>query len=269
MMKQRKPILAGLASLGTPGLGQLYNGKLRKAVIMYCTGVAVACIGLIFPPAYSFSYLVILLAAAACVSIVIIVDAFRDARKLGEVELRPYNRWYIYLAILLVQFFPVGLVLEYVSGFGAVKTFDIPTASMSPTIQRGDYLAADMEAYAASNPKRGDIVIFRYPRDERQLYIKRVIALPGETVEIRGKQIFINNAVLADPWGTFFLADDSLREPYGPATLGEAEYFLVGDNRDDSLDSRHFGAIKKSKITAQARYIYWAEDKNRIGTHLL
>src|SRR5512134_1581774 len=103
MKKPRKPALAALATLGAIGLGQVYNGRLKKAAAMY--GLSLGCLvfGALLGPSASFSRMLIFVAAALGVGAVVIVDAIRDARQLGEIELRPYHRWYVYLGIILVQ----------------------------------------------------------------------------------------------------------------------------------------------------------------------
>ncbi len=267
-MKQRKPLLAAIASLGALGLGQLYNGKLRKAIIMYGLGFVEVGIVTVFPPATSFFNLVILIGVAICIGVVVIVDAIRDARKLGEVELQRYNRWYVYLAILLFQGILLGPAMEYISGVGAMRAFKIPSGAMMPTIIIGDHLISNMKVYKTSKPKRGEIVVFKYPKDESTLFIKRVIGLPGEKVEVRGKQIFVDGVALIDPWGTYDSGENIKRQDHGPTVLESDEFFLMGDNRNNSYDSRYWGAVRQSKILGQARYIYWSRDKSRIGRQL-
>lgn len=130
-----------------------------------------------------------------------------------------------------------------------VQPFYVKGASMEPNFYDHEYLIIDELSYRMRNPERGEIVVFRYPRDPSQFFIKRVIGLPGETVEVTGGNVIIFNE--SHPNGL------TLEETYlgdvhtngkDRVTLGENEYFVMGDNRDESLDSRSFGPIHRSDL---------------------
>jgi signal peptidase I len=130
---------------------------------------------------------------------------------------------------------------------------------MESNFEDGDYIFVDELSYQLGDPHRGDVVVFRYPLDQSQFFIKRVIGLPGETVEIKNNQVIIHNA--AHPEGSV------LPEPYLDAnqqTLGDMrvklddnEYFVMGDNRLRSSDSRRWGAVNRSLITGRAFIRLW------------
>jgi signal peptidase I len=141
------------------------------------------------------------------------------------------------------------------------KTFRMPSGSMIPTLLIGDLVIADMEYYSYNNIKRNDVVVLLSPKDKKTQYFKRVIALPGEKVEIRNKQLFINGkqldtnkAVFNDPG--LVPASKNTRDNFGPVTISSGAYFVLGDNRDYSFDSRHFGAVEKQLILGKALVIY-------------
>jgi signal peptidase I len=123
---------------------------------------------------------------------------------------------------------------------------------MSPTFENGEYLIVDELTYRFDDPKRGDVVIFRYPRNPKEFFIKRIIGLPGETVSIRGKEIAVTTAD-----GT----TTSLTEPYvknlgngadATYTVAEDSYFVLGDNRPESSDSRVWGLMPKQNLIGRA-----------------
>jgi len=150
-----------------------------------------------------------------------------------------------------------------------VQAYKIPSGSMEPTLLVGDHLLVLKCAYGIriplvgkylleySSPKRGDIIVFIYPRDPKKDFIKRVIALPGENVRIIGRTVYINGTPLQDPWGVWS-ENDFLRVNFGPVTVPKGHYFVLGDNRDNSMDSRYWGFVPKSNILGKALIIYWS-----------
>ena len=130
-----------------------------------------------------------------------------------------------------------------------IQPFYVEGASMQPNFYDQDYLIVDELSYNFHEPKRGEIVVFRYPRDPRQFFIKRVVGLPGETIEINNGQIIIYNN--QHPNGQK-VKEDYIKTDYTQGkvktTLGIDEFFLMGDNRDESMDSRSFGPVKADSL---------------------
>jgi signal peptidase I len=195
-----------------------------------------------------------------------IVDAALDARKLKKVELHPYNRWYVYIAIILFHALMIGPLQKRLITY-STSAYSIPARSMIPTLETGDRLISDMRAYNNRLPARRDIVIFKYPNDESVHYVKRVIGLPGEKLEIVRRMVYINDQPLKESY-TQYIDPGSINEHWGPYIIPQGRYFVLGDNRDNSQDSRFWGYISQSKIIGQARYLYWAKNKSRIGKRL-
>ncbi len=135
---------------------------------------------------------------------------------------------------------------------------DVPTGSMENTIMPGDRLIGNRLAYLKEGPQRGDIIIFKYPDDETQLYVKRVIGLPGETVTIREGEIYVDDEMLP-------LAEPYLKESWTVATgdyvfeVPEDSYLVLGDNRNDSWDARYWTNtyVHRDKILGEAVVVYW------------
>ena len=132
----------------------------------------------------------------------------------------------------------------------------VPSASMEDTVMTGDRLIGSRLSYVTKDPERFDIIFFRYPDDESRVFIKRIIGLPGEKVEVKNGKVYINDS--AEP-----LDDRFIREPmlgsYGPYEVPEDSYFVMGDNRNDSLDSRFWNNkfVHKDKILGRAMFRYF------------
>ena len=144
-----------------------------------------------------------------------------------------------------------------------IKPFYVKGASMEPNFYDHEYLIIDEITYRFSGPKRGEPVVFRYPFDRQQYFIKRIIGLPGETIKIsEGKVSIINNQ---NPQGVTLVEDYLLpaMQTHGDhlVTLSDDEYFLLGDNRTSSLDSRMFGPVKKSEIVGRTLLRGWPIDR--------
>jgi signal peptidase I len=142
-----------------------------------------------------------------------------------------------------------------------VQPFLVSGASMAPTFENGDYLLVDEVTYRLRTPERGEVVVFRYPRDEKTYFIKRVIGLPGESISFADGKVVVKNAS----------GETTLDETYLPKgvvtqvraggssafTLGEGEYLVLGDNRSYSYDSRDWGILKEKEIIGTVRLRLW------------
>ena len=134
----------------------------------------------------------------------------------------------------------------------------IPSASMETTIMTGDRIFGNRLAYKSHDPKRGDIIISKFPDDESQLFIKRIIGLPGETLEVIDGKVYINGD--STPLDEPYIKVDAIGD-YGPVTIPENSYFMMGDNRNYSADSRFWvhPFVAKNKILGKAVFRYYRE----------
>jgi signal peptidase I len=268
-MKRRNPIWASILSLVVPGLGQVYNGQVLKGVVFYVGSALLLFVlgwsGLLFGlwgiGASVFASIILWVA--------IIVEAALTARRLGTIALRRYNRWYVYVLLIICAGL-LGVALKPLSG---VRTYKMPASSMEPTVKRGDNFIVQMRYYYLSEPKRSDIVIFPIPRNPSKDLVKRIVALGGQKLEIRDKKVFIDDQEMSEPWAVHRSpettpAAQSPRDNLGPIIVPKGHVFGMGDNRDFSLDSRFFGPIDVREIKGRALSIYWADDISRIGTSL-
>ncbi|MEW6348959.1 MAG: signal peptidase I [Thermodesulfobacteriota bacterium] len=271
--KRRRPFVAGLLSFLVPGLGQVYNGRLRKGFLFFLVG----CVLDIVPSAWGWAadfrgFVLTILVLPTVFRIVAAAEAFWQARRVREIKLRSYDRWYVYVSAIVVAL-GLGFLGASVLGTGGLEFGRIPAASMLPTLEVGDYYMMDTGSYLNRQPGRGDIVVFEAPGARPKDFIKRVIGLPGERIEIKDKVVFINDTRLEEPYvihlhEASFPAQAITRDNMGPAVIPEEHVFVMGDNRDYSHDSRFFGPVPWESIAGKALYIFWAKDRSRIGTRL-
>jgi signal peptidase I len=288
----RIPWTAAVLSLFCTGLGHLYCGRIVRgmglflgslvfapaAVIAAWLGSAPAILAAI--PAALVCYLGVLLLAVA--------DSWRLARQAGtEYVLRDYNNRVVYAAFIVIGLtYPwagVYLVRERV-----LEAFYIPSASMAPTILRGDRVLVNKLEYELRAPERFDVVVFRAPEKSQQRYIKRIIGLPGDTVEVIGGRVRVNGQeTLQEPaaetpppgsqgetrWESrdgrshrVLIGDGEAAHDLEPTAVPAGAYFVLGDNRDRSRDSRHFSFVWKGDLVGEAQCIYYpALNWMRIG----
>lgn len=157
----------------------------------------------------------------------------------------------------MIEVIITALVLAFVIKTFVVGNFWIPSESMVPTIEVNDKVIVTNFSYWFNEPQRGDVIVFKYPNDTRVDYIKRCIGLPGETVEFRDSRLYINGEPVAEP----YLPEDLTFDDYGPVTVPEGQYFMCGDNRNNSADSRAWGFLDRKLIIGKAQCIYWPFDR--------
>ncbi len=158
------------------------------------------------------------------------------------------------------------------------QAFKIPTGSMEPNLNIGDHLIVNKMVFSPTatalerailphrDIRRGDVIVFKFPEDPTRDFIKRVIGLPGDQLELRRKKILINGKEIPEPYAHFLVPlspesekrSEDLREEYGPVTVPADQYFMMGDNRDNSQDSRYWGFMPASYVKGQALFIYFS-----------
>lgn len=151
----------------------------------------------------------------------------------------------------IVKFTLIALLVIVPLRLFVAQPFVVNGASMDPTFHNGQYLIVDQISYRFEKPKRGEVVIFRYPRDTTKFFIKRIIGLPNETVEIDGTSVIIKNREMPDGFtlNEPYIANN--KEDYAAYTLNSHEYFVMGDNRPESSDSRIWGPLDESLVVGR------------------
>ena len=279
----RSPSFALIMSMVLPGFGQLYNGEVNKAIWLFL-GFAllsvpgVALVALYLPGGWMMPALLLSLTATLSLWAYGMFDAWRQARL--RREYMP-ERWQVsgaYLLVLIIcNALALPLLIDYVRTH-QVESFRIPSASMEPTVLKGDILFAD-KRYNCGGCKhrirRGDIAIFTYPNDRTLKYIKRIIALPGDRVQIKGKDIRVNGNPLSPQSGAAAPGMETVESegdrrwrvlwgqsdqppPDADLVVPPGQVFVLGDNRSASTDSRRFGTVPMQDVVGKARQIWFA-----------
>jgi signal peptidase I len=152
---------------------------------------------------------------------------------------------------LVLTVVPALLLVLFVNVFVAEAALVEDGPSMQPNLYRGDRVMTEKVSYRFATPQRGDVVIVRRPEPEKSL-IKRVVALPGEVVEVRQGHVWIDGVAIEEPWVTYFGGPD-----YGPARVPLGHVFVLGDNRPNSRDSREIGPVALDSVRGHAVFVYW------------
>ena len=290
-------------SLIMPGLGQIYCGKLARGLVFTFLNLlplpvtiglfAMSTSSLLMPA------VITLLLLAGLIQLIAIIDSTCLAHNAKVYELKDYNRPIVYvLFILLITTGSAGS--SFYLREQLLEAFRAPTASNYPTIIPGDRFIANKIAYKSGDPKRGDLIVFLNPKDRRINYIKRVAAVAGETVEIKNGELYIDDQKLprqklpesvldnirikvkskpldgdvfletnGDTKYKIFLAKpphDKMASDFAKITVPKHHCFVLGDNRNTSFDSRHFGPVLLATVIGRADYLYWpAKDFSRFG----
>ncbi|MHC4360068.1 MAG: signal peptidase I [Planctomycetota bacterium] len=301
---KRRIWVAIIFSLVMPGLGQVYCGKLARGLIFNFLNIlplpitiylfSISCSPTLIPIALTLFFV------AGIIQLIAIIDSACIAKRsrVGY-KLKDYNRWYVYiLFVLIVTGGSIGSTLYLRDQ--TLEAFRVPTTSCYPTIVPNDRLLANKSVYKTKDPARGDIVVFVCPEDRQWNWIKRVIAVAGDTVEIKDGQVYVNAEKLqrhkldqstldnirveikgvplkgdvyeetnGDTKYKILLAEsphDKMSHDFEEATVPKHHCFVLGDNRNFSRDSRHFGHIPLATIKGRADYLYCpAKDWSRFG----
>lgn len=309
--RPRNPLLAVLLSVAATGVGHIYCGRMAKGLILFFASFAFAPVIVSAAHHASSTFLLVLVMGSLALMLGIFVYALVDAgllaRKLNSrYTLKEYNRWYIYVIFIVVSVsYPANL--SYSIRDHVLQAFKIPSRSMAPEILPGDRIFLNKAIYKIQAPQRGDVVVFHHPDDRRLFFVKRIVALPGESVEIRNNVVYINDRPLhhetADPLPELnFKLPQSARmvtEVNGPArypviidtalpenrpriTVPHGRCYVMADNRLAGTpdhrrpaggiprlgDSRYLGPIALADIKGRLDYIYWpAHAWHRFGKY--
>ncbi|MBI4666515.1 MAG: signal peptidase I [Nitrospinae bacterium] len=170
--------------------------------------------------------------------------------------------WKEYAKAIVVAVFLAVVIRTFVA-----QAFKIPSESMVSTLLVGDHLLVNKLLYRFEKPQRGDIIVFRYPMEPDRDFVKRAIGLPGETVEMKGNTVYVNGEALVEPYAIYeqnpLAAGDDYH--FGPVTVPDGHLFMMGDNRNNSQDSRYWGMLDMNLIHGKAFIIHWSWLDNTFG----
>ena len=281
-MSQRIPWVAALMSLVLPGFGQLYNGQLNRGIWFFLIFSALLIPGTTLAALYLPSQIILPLFVAClfvCISawVYSVVDAYVQAGKQENQLNHPWQTAGFYtLVLVLFSTVLLPIMIDYVRQ-RQVRTFYIPSSSMSPTIQQGDFLFADMRYNCPTckvSVSRGDIVVFVYPNNRTQYFIKRIIGLPGDRIEMSADGLFVNQKpvntetsgdnVIETFDGKSWLVTSRNAKDSVDMEVPNGQVYVLGDNRDLSNDSRVFGTVPLADVVGRARQIWFSKSDEGI-----
>lgn len=286
--------MAVALSLVMPGLGHAYSGRLSKGLtflFVYFMPIMALQAGRVFEFFGSVLVgVVALLTVSPVIHIAAIIDSYYVARRTKpDYEMKDYNRWYVYVMLVLLNA-ASSRVATLSLRANCVEAFRVPAASSYPTIVPGDRLLANKIVYNHGDPERGDLVVFLNPQDRKMNFINRVVAVAGDTVEIKDGWLYINDAKIprqalaqsvldnirieienkplegevycetnGDSQYNIFLAGAPYDQTsdFARTTVPQHHCFVLGDNRNLSHDSRHFGPVPLATVKGRAEYLYW------------
>jgi signal peptidase I len=282
-------------SLCLPGMGQLYNGRINKASWFFLCfaffSVPAFVIGILYVPAgWMVNALSVTIFMCGFIWIYSALDAFVEARHLKQYIIRSWQGAGVYLLLFTVlALIALPQMTSYMRA-KLIEPFRIPSASMEPTLVAGDFIFADKRYNCPGcqhQVKRGDVVVFTFPNDRTVNYIKRVIGLPGDRIQIRGEIVTINgraistvtsqqpelNVVQESSEGKSWVVvwkkiKNKPKPPLYDVTVPQGQVFVLGDNRNASNDSRFFDSIPLHDVRAKARQIWMSYNKKLGGLRM-
>ena len=291
--KERKPLFALALSLFLIGLGQVYNGKLRKGILFFLISIIFPLLllqlSVAIPDKMLIVFLLLSLLASLGIYIWAALDAWKHAKRIGKnYTLKTYNKLYIYILLIIVlNLFSFGPIIDWQKICFFALPYRMATGSMIPTVLPGDFIMTDRRIdHSAENHglKRGELVVFKYPESKEKHFLKRVIGLPGDEIEIKGMELYVNGEKRTgeevsymqerrDEYikertvafyeesasGTYvvFFLEGTARKNL-KVTVPEGNCFVLGDYRDNSRDSRHWGMVPLDDVIARAKLIYYS-----------
>ncbi len=305
LLTRRNPWIAFFLTQLCPGWGQIYNRDWKWLGITFVLVVALATYST-FYLFDSLNEIAIAIGLGLLLALALSVQAFITAKKKPVIERAPvdFRWWHVAFRFVVVYCGFALLIFSFPDGWGTImptrlRSFQIPSESMVPNLLIGDRLVADGWAYWKQEPKRGDVVVFDYPKDPSIKYVKRLVGIPGDIVEFKQGELYLNGNIvpqrrtdsfpleasnrhatefletLGENEHVIFRTQPGWNEDYGPATVPPGHYFMVGDNRDRSSDSRFWGYVTREQIIGRMAYIYfsWNADerslrRDRIGMQI-
>ena len=259
----RHPIVAVLLSILAPGLGHVYAGNLNKGLLLSLfVFVALLNAGTFFDLS-TFHATILLRVGLIAFCLYVLISAYLLARKNKIYKLKKFNRWYVYLAMFVVIVYVAQTFLIHANNILGATTFRVVSTSMAPTVEEGDFISVNTRY---GSPVVGDVVVFRYPKDRSVDHVSRVAAVGGDTISIKDGAV-LRNEQLEPALDVAIARKQSKRSvSMDIQTIPEGEFFVLGDWRDQSNDSRFWGTVPVSDVVGQVKTIWYSKTRDRIGT---
>ncbi len=262
MVKKRNAWIAGIASFFVPGLGHAYAGAPMRGWLIVAGFIAALIIGGLFGLFSTFYGIVAIVLVTLLFYLVLISSAVRWARRNPDYELRWFNCWYCYIAILVLVTAGFQALFIFRGPILGYETFRIPSGSMAPTLETGDFITVNTRY---REPLIGDVVVFRWPGKPEVSYVSRIAAMGGDAIAIRNGQVLVNGM----PQERLVVSEGNRQKEFSVNMLeqrvSEGQLFMLGDWRDNSNDSRFLGTVPQANVVGEVTYIWFSSDSKRIG----
>ncbi len=283
----RSPLIAVILSLAATGLGQIYCGRIVRGLVIFLSSLLFApatVVAALLPPATVVLVgLILALLTVLGVYVFAVRDAFRLARRRDLFQSMDYNHPLVYALFILVGLTYSAGALYFIRS-SVFEAFAVPSASNAPTLLPGDRILVNKTTYQNRFVRRGDEVVFRVSSEPGLIWAKRVIALPGDTVEVKDNEVFVNGKQLPrEPapraslgavaqvvkgelfeetnagrrYRILFATDTKPLPDYPKARVPDGTCFVLGDNRNNSRDSRTMGFVALGDVLGDVQYRYW------------
>lgn len=266
------PWVAALLTVLTPGLGHIYIGQAWRGVTLFFL-VIIADTLLVFAlmgVLARFWMFAISLGLLLGLWLYIIIDASTRAYRMSEHPRRSYNTWQVYAAAFLLAWVITAVPFSYATlakSSGQLGYFRATAASMAPTLQTGEYFLADATFYRGRQPSRGEVAVYVHPKQSELHYIKRIIAVEGDRVAIKGGRAVVNGVAIEEPYVNVGAPDAAFANMV-EIRVPPAHVFVLGDNRANSVDSRDsvaHGPVPVTKLIGRVTDIAFSHALNRMG----
>lgn len=269
--KPKEPLLALMLAFVFPGLGQVYAGRLKRGILFFFIPILCAIPLFLYVINQNTSTSPILLLPAIFFigfQFFVLVDSYQCAKSYNIVnnlvrKITTGKRVLLFTGIFLFALIlgPAEIIAIGLAGYmrnNVVQAFSIPSKTMSPTLMEGDLILVDKAIYKKTELKRGDVIVFIFPQDADKELVKRLVGLPGDSVEIKNNKVYINDKVLEGP---AFNRSYYNRGAFGlegrKITVPKDSYYVLGDNSENSQDSRFFGYVPRKNLIGKAYKIYF------------
>lgn len=271
--KPKEPLAAAMGTIILSGLGHVYAGRLKRGLIFFLIQMG-GLLGLwayvAQPHIKTTAFVLSIYFIFLIFTVYTIIDAYRCASRFNkennlERKKSALKTVFLIFGILFFMVFPVvrvTFIFFIQSNF--MHAFRITSGAMAPALFPGDRVIADTRIYKSGRPQRGDIAVFRYPKDPDKKFIYRVIAVEGEKVEIKNGDVYVNDSIVSDPRisAVEYFNQGDFGRVNNPVTVPRGEYFLMGDYNQSSHDSRYWGFVPHRFLYGKVYKIYWPPDRS-------
>jgi signal peptidase I len=260
--KKMNPILAIICGVLCPGLGQVYTNRIKLASVLYGMFLFFVLIWIYVGLIWHFWGMVLYCVINYSLYLFAIIEAFIYAKKSDKRGLRlpvVMGIGILFLIILVI----VILTSPY-------QAFKMPSETMAPTFEIGDHFIVNKGYYKGNLPVKRQLVAFHDPKGSSKLLVKRIVAISGDSLEIRNDSLYINNKFIQEPkeyWNNLAAAPYNLRN-VEKHIVSPNSIYVLGDNRNNSFDSRQYGDVSIDLLVGKPLYVYWGKSLKRVGIQL-